>query len=106
MGGPGSGSWYRWDTRRVIDTADCLDVRRLSRQGAMREGVHAILTWRQGQQAEHSLEFACESRGIVLAYRTDGAITPYLPYLIERQRSYELSCSAMVSVMTWRCFPL
>jgi hypothetical protein len=35
----------------------------------MREGVHAIITWRQGQQAEHSLEFACESRGIVLQYR-------------------------------------
>ena len=50
MGGPGSGSWYRWDTRRVIDTVDCLDVRELSRQGALRAGVQAVITWRQGQK--------------------------------------------------------
>jgi hypothetical protein len=72
MGGLGSGSWYRWDTRRMIDTVDCLDVRRLARQGALREGVQASITWRQGQQAECSLEVACESRGIVLKYRPWG----------------------------------
>ena len=69
MGGLGSGSWYRWDTRRVIDTVDCLDVRRLARQGALREGVHAVITWRQGQQGELRHEFACERQGIVLTYR-------------------------------------
>lgn len=67
MGGPGSGRWYRWDTRRVIDTVDYLDVRRLARQGALREGVHASVAWRRG--AEHVLELTCESRGIVLQYR-------------------------------------
>lgn len=67
MGGPGSGSWYRWDTRRVIDTVDCLDVRGLARQGALREGVHASVAWRRG--AEHVLEWTCESWGIVLQYR-------------------------------------
>ena len=69
MGGPGSGTWYRWDTRRVIDTVDCLDVRKLARQGVLREGVHAVITWRPGQQAECSIEIACKSRGIVLQYR-------------------------------------
>jgi hypothetical protein len=73
MGGPGSGSWYRWDTRRVIDTVDSLDVRKLARQGALREGVQAVITWRQGQQGECSIKFACESRGIVLTYRAQRA---------------------------------
>ena len=49
MGGPGSGSWYRWDTRRVIDTVACLDVRELARQGALRAGVQARVTWRGGR---------------------------------------------------------
>jgi hypothetical protein len=73
MGGPGSGSWYRWDTRRVIDMVDCLDVRILSRQGALREGVQAVITWRQGQQGECSIKLACEHRGIVLTYRAQRA---------------------------------
>ena len=70
MGGPGSGSWQRWDTRRMIDSVDCLDVRVLSRQGALREGVHAVITWRQGQQAESSISFSCLRHEIVLEYRT------------------------------------
>ena len=69
MGGLGSGSWYRWDTRRVIDTVDCLDVRRLARQGALRAGVRAIITWRQGQQGESSVKLTGERQGIVLTYR-------------------------------------
>ena len=73
MGGPGSGNWYRWDTRRVIDAVDCLDVRILSRQGVLREGVQATITWRQGQQAECSIKLACERRGIVLTYRAQRA---------------------------------
>src|SRR5215467_9103559 len=39
-------------------------------------------------------------------YRTDGAITPHLPYLIERQYPYTLSCPAVGSVMPWGDFPL
>src|SRR5712691_619434 len=39
-------------------------------------------------------------------YRTDGAITPHLPYLIERQRFFVLLCTIVVSSMTWRYFPL
>ena len=69
MGGPGSGSWYRWDTRRVIDTVACLDVRELARQGALRAGVQARVTWRGG---EGSLEVAGESRSLVLTYRPWG----------------------------------
>ena len=73
MGGPGSGSWYRWDTRRVIDTVEYLDVRILSRQGVLREGVQAVITWRQGQQGECSIKLACERWGIVLTYRAQRA---------------------------------
>src|SRR5262249_18901218 len=39
-------------------------------------------------------------------YRTDGAITPHLPYLIERQHFYALLCALVVPSMTWRYFPL
>ena len=58
MGGPGSGLWHRWDTRRVIDHVDRLDVRKLSRQGALREGVQAVITWRKGQRSESSISFS------------------------------------------------
>jgi len=53
----------------VIDSANSLDVRQLARQGALREGVQAVITWRRGQQEEGAIEFACESRGIVLQYQ-------------------------------------
>lgn len=70
MGGPGSGLWHRWDRRRVIDNVDCLDVRKLARQGALREGAHAIITWRKGQQSESSMSYSCHGRAIWLEYRT------------------------------------
>ena len=70
MGGPGSGSWYRWDTQRVIDQVNCLDVRKLSRQGALREGVQAVIMWREGQQSESSISFSCQGHAICLEYRT------------------------------------
>ena len=33
MGGPGSGMWYRWDTRTTLDQVHQLDVRWLHRHG-------------------------------------------------------------------------
>src|SRR5215510_5377468 len=73
MGGPGSGSWYRRDTRRVIDTVDRFDVRTLARRGVLRAGVQAVITWRAGQQGACSIKLACESWGIVLQYRAQRA---------------------------------
>ena len=69
MGGPGSGCWQRWDTRQMIDSVDCLDVRVLSRQGVLREGVHAVITWRQGQRWESSFILPA-GHEICLEYRT------------------------------------
>ena len=69
MGGPGSGLWQRWDTRRVIDHVDCLDVRKLSRQGALREGAGGY-HGEERQQSESSISFSCQGHAICLEYRT------------------------------------
>lgn len=52
---------------------DRLDVRELSRQGALREGVQAVITWRQGQKGESSIKLTCDRQGIVLTYRAQRA---------------------------------
>jgi hypothetical protein len=48
MGGRGSGRWDRWDKRSTLDDLLRLDIRTLSRDGALTPGASAALTWSRG----------------------------------------------------------
>jgi hypothetical protein len=79
MGGPGSGTWYRWDRRTTLDARDYLDVRVLAQRGALRAGVHATIAWRQGQPSENSIGFVYHDDYVILEYRARHGSTDWYP---------------------------
>ena len=69
MGGPGSGSWYRWKgTRATLDQAYRLDVRWLHRHGYLDGWLHRVI-WSRGERQVGSLRLALQHAGVVLTYR-------------------------------------
>jgi hypothetical protein len=69
MGGPGSGTWYRWQgTRATLEEVYRLDVRWLHRHGYL-DGRPHWATWSRGEQQAGSLLLALQPEGVVLTYR-------------------------------------
>jgi hypothetical protein len=46
MGGPGSGQWYRWDSKPTVENYQSIDVREWQRQGLLRPELRFIVSWR------------------------------------------------------------
>ena len=69
MGGPGSGSWYRWDKRTTLEEVNRLDVRWLKRQGYLQPGVMAPVSWHCGNRPSGSITLCCHGEGLTLTYR-------------------------------------
>lgn len=57
MGGPGSGSWYRWDKKDTVENHPRLDVRELHREHGIKPGswVTVNYEWRGEQVAQEIL---------------------------------------------------
>ncbi len=49
MGGPGSGNWYRFNTKDLVEDCRSLDVNRLHREGLLRPGLYFSWAWKDGQ---------------------------------------------------------
>jgi hypothetical protein len=69
MGGPGSGTWYRWDKRTTLDEVHRLDVRWLRKQGYLQPGVMAPITWHRGDRASGSITLLSHGDRLTLTYR-------------------------------------
>jgi hypothetical protein len=51
LGGVGSGSWYRFNTKTTVEECRSLDVRRLHREGLLKPGYRFSWSWsRAGRQ--------------------------------------------------------
>ncbi len=51
MGGAGSGSWYRFNKKTIVEECRSLDVRRLHRKGLLKRGCRFSWSWsRAGRQ--------------------------------------------------------
>jgi hypothetical protein len=63
MGGRGSGSWYRWSTRPVVEDGLSLDLCRLIRQGNVvpRKWVSGSLTWSNVNTDERTASIGYEA---------------------------------------------
>ena len=73
MGGAGSGRWYRWNTRRVIEECRRLDVRRIHRKGMLAEiGGFFSWAWWDGQTGERtgSINFEVGQDYLNLTFRS------------------------------------
>jgi hypothetical protein len=68
MGGPGSGSWYRWDKRTTLDEVKRLDVRWLHQHGYLTWWPR-LVTWHCGEHPAGSISVSLQPEGVVLEYR-------------------------------------
>ena len=69
MGGPGSGTWYRWKgTRTTLEEVCRLDVRWLHRHGYL-DGRPRWLTWSRGERETGSASVALVDGDLMVAYR-------------------------------------
>ena len=69
MGGLGSGSGYRWNTRTTTEQVRRLDIRYLRQQGWLQPGAAGRLEWHCGGSASGSIGFQVESEYLLLNYR-------------------------------------
>jgi hypothetical protein len=69
MGGMGSGSWYRWDSKTTTESQHRVDIRWFKKQGCLRAGKFGRLSWSQGDEPTGSITFRVEQDQIVLNYR-------------------------------------
>ena len=68
MGGPGSGMWYRWDTRTTLDQVNRLDVRWLHRQGYL-DGWPQGVTWSPRRASDRLCRYRVMDGCLVVEYR-------------------------------------
>jgi hypothetical protein len=52
MGGPGSGQWYRWNTKSTVEDYQSLDVRQWHREGLLGPMRRYVVTWRNQEGKE------------------------------------------------------
>jgi hypothetical protein len=69
MGGPGSGSWYRYSTRDTAGRYRAIDVNWMHRQGYLRPGRVFFLSWSRGGEPCGSISGVAEEDWIVLDYQ-------------------------------------
>ena len=69
MGGPGSGNWYRWDSKTTTESQKRIDIRWLRKQGYLRPGTMGSLSWSGGDEQTGSIRFCMKSDRMKLNYR-------------------------------------
>lgn len=69
MGGTGSGSWYRWDSKATTESQHRVDIRWMRKHGYLRAGSVGILSWSLRGEPTGVISFRVEQDQIVLNYR-------------------------------------
>jgi len=71
MGGRGSGSWCRWDSKTTTESQHRIDIRLQKRWGYLKGGSMSIGTWSWSQNGKQtgSIGYRVDSERLVLNYR-------------------------------------
>ncbi len=69
MGGPGSGTWYRWDKKTTIDDVRRVDIRYMNKHGLLRSLGSGTLSRSRNDVQTASIRFRIEEDRLVLNYR-------------------------------------
>ena len=73
MGGPGSGQWYRWNTKPTVGHHHSIDVRDWHRQGLLRPHLSFITFWRdKNGQDRANVYVTSEADRVELSYDYNG----------------------------------
>lgn len=68
MGGLGSGSWKKTNSKLIIERQRRIDIRRLKKQGYLWSGHRGILSWSRNKKQTVSINFMIEADRMVLNY--------------------------------------
>jgi len=69
MGGLGSGSWSRWDSKSTTESQHRIDIRWLKKQGYLRPGSVRYLSWSWRNKQTGYINYRMEADRMVLDYR-------------------------------------
>jgi hypothetical protein len=71
MGGYGSGSWYRWNSKRTTERQNRIDIRLLKKRGHLKDESMTIgrWTWSRNGEETGSVGYRLDSERMVLNYR-------------------------------------
>jgi len=68
MGGQGSGSWYRYNTKTTTDTQRHIDIRWLKKNYSLEEGTSGTLSWSRRGDQTGAIRYRTEKDRMVLDY--------------------------------------
>lgn len=69
MGGPGSGTWWRWDKKTYAEEVNRIDIRYMKKQGMLKPGYSGSLSWSCGDEPSGSIRYEIHSDKMVLLYK-------------------------------------
>ena len=69
MGGPGSGTWYRWNTATTLNERIAVDVRDWQRRGLLHPGGHFSWSWSVDGEVKDSIQVRVGEDRVTLVYR-------------------------------------
>ena len=69
MGGPGSGDWYRWNSKTTTESQHRIDIRWMRKQRYLQPGISGTLSWSCRGLASGSIDFRVETERLILNYR-------------------------------------
>lgn len=68
MGGPGSGNWYRFNKKDLVEDCRSLDVNRWHREGLLRPGQWFGWAWKRDGKEEASIGVTVLTDAVELSY--------------------------------------
>ena len=69
MGGSGSGSWYRWDSKSTTESQHRIDIRWLKKHGYLYQNSFGSLSWSRRGEQTGSIRYRMEEYRMILNYR-------------------------------------
>ena len=69
MGGMGSGTWFRWDSKTTAESQHRVDIRYLRQKGLLRPGYSGSLSWSRGNEVTGSIRINVVEGFLKLNYR-------------------------------------
>jgi hypothetical protein len=69
MGGPGSGNWYRSNSRSTVEGCRAIDVRRWKRDGLLTLGSSFATSWSRDGETIASIRVRVGQDDVTLIYR-------------------------------------
>jgi hypothetical protein len=68
MGGPGSGYWYRWNSKATVESQYKIDIRWMKKQGYLHPGAVGTLSWGIPGNEAGSIGFLVDAEWLLLIY--------------------------------------